>query len=277
MRNEIVVGLDGSAASRDALVWATAAAERWRGTVVAVHAWIPVTLAAGAGGGALPMMIEHPDHARTVIAEQVALVRTRVAESVAIDERIVAESPTIALLAQARDARMLVVGTGRKGRFGRLVLGTTSEACAHDATCPVVVVPGLPDRPIVRTIVVGVDDSPNSHQALAWAVEEAARDGALVEAFAVVPPTGGDVTMALADVRERLDHVARPFRHPARVELLTQAVLGDPAGMLCTLAHDADLLVVGRRGRGHVAGLLLGSVADDCVRHAPCPVAVIPA
>lgn len=277
MKNEIVVGLDGSAASRDALVWAAAAAARWSAKVVAVHAWIPVTLAAGAGGGALPLMIEHPDHARAAIAEQVALEKVRVPGTVAIEQRIVADSPSSALLEEARDARLLVVGTGRKSRFGRLVLGSTSEVCAHEAQCPVVVVPAMPGRPTINTIVVGVDDSPNSHRALAWAVEEAARAGATVEAFAVVPPEGGDVMMVLAEARERLDHVARPFRHPARVELLTQAVLGDPAAMLCTLAYDAGLLVVGRRGRGRAAGMLLGSVADDCLRHAPCPVALIPA
>jgi nucleotide-binding universal stress UspA family protein len=138
-------------------------------------------------------------------------------------------------------------------------------------------------------IVVGVDGSDQSNAALRWALEESARRGARVEAVLTyfhepvfVPAT----LMGLNPYGER------PQRHPAQelhatVELVRAAVpdapdvtevveVGDAADHLIEASRHADLLVIGTRGHGRVAGAMLGGVAMKCLQRAECPVVVIP-
>jgi nucleotide-binding universal stress UspA family protein len=135
-------------------------------------------------------------------------------------------------------------------------------------------------------IVVGVDGSENGLDALRWAIEEGELRHASVEAvLAWQYPNTGVEFMPYTDAgrfedaaRQTLSaalRVACPDRatHP-RVEQLV--VQDSPARALVGAAKGADLLVVGSRGRGGFAGLLLGSVSAQCVHHAPCPVVVVP-
>jgi nucleotide-binding universal stress UspA family protein len=73
-------------------------------------------------------------------------------------------------------------------------------------------------------------------------------------------------------LRESVDRVRSDY--PA-VKVETAVVEGPPARVLVDLSADADLLVVGSRGRGGFSGLLLGSVSQQCVDHAHCPVTVV--
>ena len=135
-------------------------------------------------------------------------------------------------------------------------------------------------------LVVGVDCSKSSSGALDWAVEEAALRGADVEAVHVwscppmtyltglVPtPTFAHDDLA-AEARAVLDDVFEALgeRGAAVRRVLLE---GPPAAALMERAEGADLLVVGSRGRGGFAGLLLGSVSQQCAAHAPCPVVVV--
>ena len=138
-------------------------------------------------------------------------------------------------------------------------------------------------------IVVGVDGSPGSRIALRWAVAEARRRSAQVDAvmswqlpaagavpwFGSLPPmpdlaseAGDQLQLVLRD--EGLADSDDPAVSPIVVE-------GSPAAVLIDAATDADLLVVGTRGWGEFRGMLLGSVGLHCVTHAPCPVVVVPA
>ena len=139
------------------------------------------------------------------------------------------------------------------------------------------------------TVVVGVDDSPGAARALEWAVHEAAAHGWDLHAILAweLPSTGAlgldpmpvDVA-ALADgAATAVAKVVTPVTAEAErlgVDLTAEAVQGHPRHVLLDAARDADLLVVGSRGRGGFAGLLLGSVSSYCAKHAPGPVAVIP-
>ncbi|HZQ84962.1 MAG TPA: universal stress protein [Acidimicrobiales bacterium] len=283
MRNEIVVGLDGSRASADALRWALAEAEVSGDKVVALHAWMPLVVASGLRG-VMPAVIEMADESQQLLAEQLAAAGCSEHPSVSVETHAVEAAATATLLERAKGARMLVVGTGQKSRFGRLVLGSTSELCAHEAPCPVVVVPAAVHRADVGamyTVVVGADGTDTGEAALRFAAEEAQLHDGVVEAYAMVEAAPGDQglgeRMLLRRIARRLDHSAKRARRATGARVMAQAFVGKPGSGLCAAAAAADLLVVGRRSRGALGALVMGSVADHCVRHSTVPVAVIPA
>lgn len=161
------------------------------------------------------------------------------------------------------------------------------------------------DQTHFHRIVVGVDGSPNSVAALRLAVGLAARDGAIVEAvyafhpyfeaqypFAgALPPYGphGEGTQdpadpaaepinAATDARQILKStVSSALGDTAVEQIVVRAIEGDPHDVLASVAENADLLVVGARGHSGPLGLLHGSTAQACTRHATCPVLVVPA
>lgn len=138
-------------------------------------------------------------------------------------------------------------------------------------------------------IVVGVDGSSGSIEALRWAAEEARVRGTSVRAvYAWTYPTylGAPMeTIGPLPDREELvregervldEALQAAFSGGLGIEL-TREVVEDPAARaLVRASHDADLLVVGSRGHGGFRELLLGSVSHQCVLHASCPVVIIP-
>lgn len=136
-------------------------------------------------------------------------------------------------------------------------------------------------------IVVGIDGSGHSARALRWAIEEAScRDAALhlVHAWNA-PYIGVDIVgfTAKASVFEAAETAAGAVLDDAAAaaaglvgNIQRTLVSGPPTAALLEAAKGADLLVVGSRGRGGFSGLLLGSVSQQCVHHATCPVVVVP-
>jgi len=138
-------------------------------------------------------------------------------------------------------------------------------------------------------MVVGVDGSEPSARALRWALDEAARRGDTVEAVTVwhYPVLTADAMSgtSLAVDAEALAGNARTVLEDtlagvvadeaARAAVVRIVAEGSPGHVLVEAAAGADLLVVGSRGLGGFAGLLLGSVSNHCVHHAPCPVTVV--
>jgi nucleotide-binding universal stress UspA family protein len=136
-----------------------------------------------------------------------------------------------------------------------------------------------------QRIVVGVDDSGGARAALAWALDEARRHQAritLVHAFLLEVAWIDRADMARwSDLQRRaaetaLAQIVDDVSPPAGVEVDARVVEGNPVNVLIDASQDADLLVVGSRGRGGLAGVLLGSVSQRCVERAHCPVVVIP-
>ena len=132
-------------------------------------------------------------------------------------------------------------------------------------------------------IVVGVDGSPSSVHALAWAARQAELTGAELHAVTAwrIPTTYGWIP-SVADfdwrghARATLDSAIKEALDDARAEHVRRDVeQGHATHALLRMAEDADLLVVGSRGHGEFAGMLLGSVAQHVVTHARCPVVVI--
>jgi nucleotide-binding universal stress UspA family protein len=151
-------------------------------------------------------------------------------------------------------------------------------------------------------IVVGVDGSPGSQVALRWALAEArlravglrvvmayqipqlAVGGPFVGAPGVFSSTTLEEDIerlrseSAADARRVLEEVLARARTDVTdgIEVEADAVDGPPADTLIAAGRDAELLVVGSRGRGGFAGLLLGSVSQQCAQHPPCPVVILP-
>lgn len=140
----------------------------------------------------------------------------------------------------------------------------------------------------ITSIIVGVDGSDQSKAAVEWAYSEAAHHAASLTLVTVWsppaltnnPPYGGLPTEGYAD-QPRTDALALLDRLVADLEERTPAVEvrtsieeGHPAKVLIERSREADLLVVGSRGHGGFAGMLLGSVSQHLVAHAHCPVLV---
>jgi nucleotide-binding universal stress UspA family protein len=137
--------------------------------------------------------------------------------------------------------------------------------------------------PSAGRIVVGVDGSPSSAAALRWAAGQARLTGAEIHAIMTWElPTNYSWAPVLENVdfaddcQKRLATAVREAlgddgAHAVRYE----ALAGHPAWRLIEAADGADLLVVGSRGHGGFVGMLLGSVSQHVVAHAPCPVVVV--
>jgi nucleotide-binding universal stress UspA family protein len=174
---------------------------------------------------------------------------------------------------------MLVLGSHDLGGLRGALVGSVALRLAATAKCPVVVFRGHADPR--GPVVVGVDSSPASEEALHFAVDAAVtRDVSLVVAHAghqrvpSIEPAFAD--QQAEDRRELEELVAGWTRKHPDLEIMTRVVDDrEPSRALMGVAPDAQLIVVGCRGRGPVAGAVLGSTGNDLLAHATCPVAVV--
>ncbi|MBV2364150.1 universal stress protein [Streptomonospora nanhaiensis] len=197
------------------------------------------------------------------------------------------------LLLEAARADLVVVGSRGLSSVGAAALGSVGQELAASARCPVVVVPDRDPKPPTGRIVVGVDGSAPARAAAAWAFAAAEERGAAVRAVAVHgrvshgPWSPLDLPAALrlgpADEAAAREEAGRLLsesvagereRHPG-VAVEEVVAAGHAAQLLVDEAENADLLVVGSRGRGGFAGMLLGSVSRTVLSHAASPVAVL--
>jgi nucleotide-binding universal stress UspA family protein len=141
------------------------------------------------------------------------------------------------------------------------------------------------ERPDQVGIVVGVDGSDASKDALRWAARQAKRDNTPLRVILAwhIPNTfyGGGVPGAIerdleGESQATLDEIiAEVVGADGPADVTAHAIEGHPAPELVKASQTAELLVVGHRGRGAFAGMLLGSISDYCVRYASCPVVVV--
>lgn len=133
----------------------------------------------------------------------------------------------------------------------------------------------------MSVIVVGVDGSPASKDAVVWAAKQATLTGAGLRAVASwrwpnyitrVPPGADPASDTKRTLDEILDEALADYGH---LEVTRHVVEGPPGPALLTQAEGAELLVVGAKGRAAFPGMLLGSVAEYCVRNGDCPVVVV--
>lgn len=197
--------------------------------------------------------------------------------------------PADLLVEFSDSAELLVVGLRGAGGLADLVVGSTTSAVAARAACPVLAVPdALPDDPRRSGVVVGVDGRASSELVLAEAFALAAETGErLVAVHAWVDPaTLGHGTPAplvhdrlmVADEESRLlsETVAGWAEKYPDVAVELRTVRERPTVALPAAAEHARFLVVGRRAHPRLRALVLGSVSQGALHHAPCPVVVVP-
>ncbi|MFD1717251.1 universal stress protein [Georgenia deserti] len=285
----VVVGVDGSEASHGAVDWAVAEAQRsgWRLHIVCAYALPSFTAASLDGGYAAMDDTAIHQGAQTVVDEAVARTEN---SGVEVTSALETGDPAGVLVDLSREACLVVVGTRGGGGFTDRLLGTVSSALPAHAHCPTVVVPLGSNRPFspVRRVVVGVDGSESARIALRRAVDEAILWDAELSAVAAVPIATGAGAMAwlpaavdredvLADVREGLRVAVETAVGDREITVRQHALDGNAAALMAEFSTAVELVVVGSRGRGGFAGLLLGSTSQAVLHHAVCPVMVVPA
>jgi len=271
----IVVGVDGSEHSRLAVKWACDEADR-RGSL------LRLVFAETSDPVHVPPWYEHGETGvsagESVVDDAFGLVVTR-HPSVVVRADVVKWPPALVLTVASRSADLLVVGARGRGGFKELLLGSVSDQCVQYSHCPVVVVSqdmdGTGRSEGGARIVVGVDGSFGSAQALRWALDEARIRSASVEAVYVwqYPPIGAFVLgppRGFKDLGQEIVDGAREFHHRWAPDVPFDAVahMGPTVPSLLDLSSGADLLVLGSRGHGSFGDALLGSVAHQCARHA---------
>lgn len=289
MTDVICVGVDGSERGHEALRFALAEARLRGATLRAVHAWSIPPFTASATG-MIPvydlLAADLGDAAASVLQAQIDRMG-RAAEGISIEPRVVRGGASQVLVEESRDADLLVVGTHGRGAVAGLLLGSVSEACLHHAACPVAVV-HVAHHDEHGRIVVGVDGSPGSRAAFEWAVAEARIRGAAVHVVTAYENGWGPLVPRLANSDVLVELQATVAQHaqrvvddalasaPSDVTVTGEVVASEPTRALVQAASDADLLVVGSRGHGGFASLLLGSVGRACAASAPGVTVVVP-
>ncbi len=280
----LVVGVDASDESDRALQWARNAAGP-NDRIVAVHAW-DMSTAVGLDDYAMVPFDQVGELAEKGVGELIERQSDHRIEGVARQGH-----PGRALVDEAneRDADIVVVGHSGSGRAS-VVLGSTGHHVIHHTERPVVVVRGE-RRDVPELIVVGADDHDlddngenESVRALRWAYGiEGARIILVAHAWFVPSFLAGRFSNPGADF-EQLDQeaiaiaervIAAAGEAPAAVDVRATALNGTPEFALIEASRDADLTVVGSRGRGGFSGLVLGSTSLHVSSNAHSPVAIV--
>ncbi|HEY3259725.1 MAG TPA: universal stress protein [Pseudonocardiaceae bacterium] len=285
----VVVGVDGSDFALTATEWAADEAARRHARLHVVHAnlWPTVRMPAGH----YPIEFQQPllERSKRLLDTAVAAAR-REQPGLEVSSALVTTTPVDLLVAESRNAQLVVLGARGLGGFAELLAGSVAIGVASHARCPVAVIRGRTADAALPTggpVVVGVDGSPGSTPALRYAFDAASRLGAPLVALhtwldvPVDAPRGEPPWMIDWDrvqddeqrlLAERLAGWQQEYPDVAVARVVTR---DRPVRSLLQAAGAAQLVVVGSRGRGGFAGMLLGSTSHALTYHCPCPLVVV--
>lgn len=281
-RYGIVVGVDGSAESNAAVTWATREALMHKAPVTLLHVVAPLDRSSlRQPNGDIPDW--QSDAAQRVIAQARTVVdSSRGGTSLDVHTEVAYSEVAPTLIDASNEARMIVAGGTGLGAIGRLLLGSVSTSLIHHAHGPVAIVHTGQDFAHDAPVVVGIDGSPASETATALAFDEASRRGVPLVALhawsdvGVFPILGMDWREYEQQGYEILaERLAGWQEQYPDVPVRRRVVCDQPARWLLQAAEGAQLVVVGSRGRGGFAGLLLGSVSSAVAQAAEIPVIIV--
>ncbi|CPZ36386.1 Universal stress protein [Mycobacteroides abscessus] len=285
-RPYILVGIDGSASALHALTWAGAEAQRRNLPLRLFHIVGYSSFGYGFNPGISASFFQHLDEDGVKFLDQARDHVHALYPNVETSTANVKGRPVSVLVEMSNAAFLTVLGSSGLGGFTGMLAGSVSVSLAAKGHSPVVVVRESgtpPDGPVV----LGVNGSQSSEEAIGWAFEEASmRDAELiaVHVWNDVPPGYVFAYTAWA----RMDWAAEEQRqaevlaerlagwgekHP-NVKVRRVVAMGNPAEVLLRRAQHAQLVVVGSRGRGDVGGFFLGSVSHALIHKAACPVLI---
>ncbi len=291
---QIVVGVDGTPTGRRAVEWAAVEAEHRTLTLRLVHAYTTPTQLYPAPG-MLSTDLARAAHtwARHMLfqtSREVAEAHPALTVSTALHDG----HPVAVLRRESESAALTVVGSHGSHQFLDALLGSVAARIAVHARGPVVVVRGTPTAPgRDGPVVVGVEASEDFETVLSFAFEEAAQRGTglvavhawddrqLYRAAAAIPLAFDRQDVIDEETRFLAEQLVGWSEKYPEVDVHRVVTTGTPIEQLariCAIPFGgvrASLLVVGSRGRGGFAGLMLGSTSAGLIAHAPCPVAVV--
>ena len=283
----ILVGVDGSDESLAAVAWAAEEAVL-RGTrITLLHVISPLVVTWPIESLEYGFAEWQDTNAQNVIDQAQKALYTALGDTAPPPVRAhISHDGTVPELAAASaDAELLVVGSRGRGPIGGAVLGSVSRSLLHHAHCPVAVIKTGPTRGREdgeRPILLGIDGSPASEAATAFAFDEASRRHVGLMALhawcdlGVFGILGSDWDAHQEQGQEILaERLAGWQERYPDVDVRPQLVCDRPARWLVDESKNAQLVVVGTRGRGGIAGMLLGSVATSVVESSPTPVVVV--
>lgn len=293
----IVVGIDGSEQSTYALIWAAREAKLRQRPLHLVTAYtVPIFAASGLDGGYATVDDDViRQGAEAILREGAAKVAHL---DVQMDARVENGDAAGVLLELSESAELLVFGSrGRGGFIGRL-LGSVSSALPAHAKCPTVTVPlkcaaRMSDDPkseevrakLEKVVTVGVDGSDQARYAVLMAAEQAQRSGSTLRIICAVQPYTGslawmpapvDREALFAEIQAQLDAGQKWLgSHFPALPTEVKLIEGSAVETLVAATETSELVIMGTRGRGGFAGMLLGSTTEGVRHHAKGPIMVV--
>ena len=287
----VVVAVDGSPASHNAVRWAANTANK-RGIPLRLASSYTMPQFLYAEGMVPPQELFDDLQAETMEKiDEARAIAHEVAPEIKIGHTIAEGSPIDMLLEMAKESTMIVMGSRGLGGLSGMVMGSVSAAVVSHATCPVVVV--REDNVVNEStkygpVVVGVDGSDVSQKATEIAFAEADARGAELVAVHTWMDMQVQASLAgLSAAQQQWEEVERE-----QIEMLTERLApltekypdvqvrkvitrDRPVRALVENSEGSQLLVVGSHGRGGFKGMLLGSTSRALLQSAPCPMMVV--
>ncbi len=282
----ILVAVDGSAVSDAAVRWAAREAVMRDAAVTLMHVVAPVAVPWPVGYLRASFAEWQEENAQHAIEQAQKIFHAEVgnAKLPPVMAQVFHDNVAPGLVGASQDAEMIVAGSGGLGAISGTLLGSISRNLLHHCRCPVAII-HLDDADTVRhtaPVLVGIDGSPASEAATALAFDEASRrqvDLVALHAWSdvgVLPVLGMDwheyEDQGHEVLAERL--AGWQERYPD-VHIQRRVVCDRPGHWLVQESEHAQLVVLGSRGRGGFAGMLLGSVSTAVAEAAKCPALVV--
>lgn len=282
----VLVCVDGSPASDAAIAWGAREAVLRQLPITLMHAVPPVVVGWPVG----QLYAEMPDWQRDDARQLIDRARKTLTAALGDGEQPEVHAETVysavapTLIEASRDARIVVAGGQGMGALGRLLLGSVTTGLVHHGHCPVAVIHSddgsSPDSS--APVLVGIDGSPASEAATALAFDEAWRRGVGLLALHVWSDVGVFPILGM-DWRDRenegheilAERLAGWQQQYPDVHVQRLIHCDKPSHWLLKESERAQLVLVGRRGRGGFPGMLLGSVSSAVAQSATVPVIVV--